>query len=168
MNENELRKLVEQQYSIRQIAKETGKGPTTVRRWLKRYGLKLKRGTRGKYPKDFTLTYKCKCGETNPEKFYGHKRSTCAKCHNKYRLDKGRKNRRKAIEYLGGKCINCSWDKWDSGFDIHHLNPEEKDVAFRSMRSWSWERTRAELDKCVLLCACCHAGVHSGDVELSS
>ena len=165
---NVLEDFIERQYTIKQIAKKTGKGPTTVRYWLKRHGLKTKRGARGKYPKDFTLTYKCKCGEADPNKFYGHKRTTCAKCHSKDRLLKGQQNRHRAIKYLGGECISCGWAKWNSGFDIHHLKPSEKDVAFGSMRSWSWERTKKELSKCVLLCACCHAGVHSGDITLSN
>ena len=32
----------------------------------------------------------------------------------------------------------------------------------------SWERTVAELAKCVLLCANCHAEVHAGLRELAS
>lgn len=168
MKQAELHSLIEKDFTLKQIAKEFGKGPTTIRYWLKKYGLKTKRGRRGKHPKDFETLRKCKCGETDPNKFYGHKKSVCAKCHSKYTLEKGRENRRKSIEYLGGECLECGWKKFGSGFDIHHLNPKEKDVAFASMRSWSWERTKKELDKCILLCKCCHAGHHSGELELVS
>lgn len=167
MDRIELQVLTEKGMSLRQISKETGKGPTTIRYWLKKYDLKTKRGRRGKHPKDFETPRRCKCGETDPAKFYGNKKTVCAKCHNIYTLEKGRENRKKSVEYLGGECTCCGWNKFISGFDIHHLNPEEKDVAFSSMRAWCWERTKKELDKCVLLCKCCHAGVHNGEIELN-
>jgi len=166
MNQAELQALIEKDFTLKQITKETGKASTTIRYWIKKYGLKLKRGRRGKHPKDFVVQRSCTCGETNPDKFYGNKKSICGKCHNKYTLEKGRENRKKSIEYLGGECVICSWKKFGSGFDIHHVDPNEKDVAFASMRSWCWERTKKELDKCVLLCKCCHAGVHSNDLKI--
>jgi hypothetical protein len=34
------------------------------------------------------------------------------------------------------------------------------------MRSWSEKRLREEIKKCVLLCKCCHAAVHVGEISL--
>lgn len=45
--------------------------------------------------------------------------------------------------------------------DFHHLNPTEKDFNI-SDRMTSFEAIRPELDKCVLLCSCCHREVHDG------
>jgi hypothetical protein len=68
------------------------------------------------------------------------------------------------LEALGGKCFECGYDKYKSALDAHHLDPEEKDTAFHQWRGWSWERIEKEIKKCVLLCKCCHAAVHSGEL----
>ena len=69
--------------------------------------------------------------------------------------------RDKAIQYKGGRCSICSYDKCASAFDFHHLDPMEKDFTISSHMS-SWERIKKEIDKCVLLCARCHREVHDG------
>lgn len=109
-----------------------------------------------------------KCGETNPEKFYGHKKSICGKCHNAEVIKKGQENKRFAIEYLGGKCIYCGYDEFDCSLDLHHINPEEKDTNFATKRGWSRERLIKELDKCVLLCRNCHQAFHGGHISLDN
>lgn len=111
--------------------------------------------------------HKCiKCGETNPDKFYGHKKSICGACHNAEVIKKGQENKRFAIEYLGGACIKCGYNKYDCSLDLHHINPKEKDINFATKRGWSKERLTKELDKCVLLCSNCHREFHSGHFNL--
>jgi hypothetical protein len=112
-------------------------------------------------------THRCgHCGETNPEKFYGHKKSVCGDCHNKYTTELGIKKREFVIEKLGGKCLSCGFDKYRSALQVHHLDPSKKDSNFRSMRGWSQQRILDEIKGCVLLCACCHAAVHSNELDL--
>lgn len=78
------------------------------------------------------------------------------------RVTKARKALRdQVIAYKGGKCEICAYDKCPSAFDLHHLNPDEKDFNISS-RMTSFEAIRAELDKCVLLCCRCHREVHDG------
>jgi hypothetical protein len=114
-------------------------------------------------------THKCgHCGETDPSKFYGHKKSVCGSCHNKYTLELGQKKRNFIIEEMGGKCVSCGYDKYSSALQVHHLDPSQKDAKFHGIRGWSHERIIDEIKGCVLLCACCHAAVHSGELELRS
>lgn len=162
----ELNLLIDDGLTQRQIAKSLGKSQTAVRHWLKKYGIRTKLGARGRHPKAYVKQRRCACGEASPDKFYGNKATICGKCHNKAVHKNGREKRQRAVDYLGGKCAICGWQEWTSGFDIHHVNPEEKDSAFHTMRYWSWERLEHELKKCILLCKCCHAGIHSGDLEL--
>lgn len=78
------------------------------------------------------------------------------------RVTKARKALRDhIIAYKGGKCEICAYDKCPSAFDLHHLNPDEKEFNISS-RMTSFEAIRAELDKCVLLCCRCHREVHDG------
>lgn len=151
-----LKSLVKGGLSIRQIAQNFNYSATNVRYWLKKYGLVTTP----------VRPYKCACGETNPEKFYGHKKQICGKCHNKYTLMVGQKKRERAIEYLGRQCVNCKYEKFTCSLDIHHTKPNKKDPNFSSMRGWSWNRILNELKHCILLCRNCHAAVHAGHIEL--
>jgi hypothetical protein len=78
-----------------------------------------------------------------------------------------KKLRDMALEYGGGKCIICKYKKSRRAMVFHHLDPMKKDFGL-SVRGLtrSWEKMRAELDKCVLLCANCHAEVHDGITQL--
>jgi len=52
--------------------------------------------------------------------------------------------------------------------ELHHLDPNEKEIDPSSMVSqgWSWERMKSEIDKCVVLCSNCHKKVHAGLLEI--
>ena len=114
------------------------------------------------YAKDSDKQYICKCGETDPSKFYGNKKTVCGKCHNQYTLKKGQEKRKYAIEQLGGKCCCCGYDKYFGAIDIHHKDPLTKDEKFTQLRGWSKERIEKEIENCVALCKVCHAEVHAG------
>ena len=67
----------------------------------------------------------------------------------------------KAVEYKGGSCNDCGYNKTAKALVFHHLDPSQKDFSIsRSGATRSWEKTRKELDKCVLLCQNCHAEAH--------
>ncbi len=76
------------------------------------------------------------------------------------------KNRRKklkllGVEYLGGKCKICGYNRCVAALDFHHINPKEKEFSISS-RSVSEKRLYLELDKCILLCSNCHREIHNG------
>jgi len=104
---------------------------------------------------------KCACGETNPQKFYGHKKTVCGQCHNQYTIKKGKENRLYALAILGGKCIKCGFDKHSCALDIHHKS-DRKDENFASMRGWSKTRIESEIKDCEILCKNCHSIHHFG------
>ena len=73
-----------------------------------------------------------------------------------------RKQRKiKALEYKGGKCSVCSYDKCVEALHFHHMDETQKEFQITSNTNKSWERTLKELDKCILVCANCHAEIHS-------
>lgn len=75
------------------------------------------------------------------------------------------KKKEMGIEYLGGCCKICKYDKCPQSLHFHHKNPDEKDFTI-SGRTISWERMKLELDKCILLCANCHGELHSNLISL--
>lgn len=72
--------------------------------------------------------------------------------------------RRKCIEYLGGKCSRCGYDKCDRAIEFHHINPSEKDFTIGHRTSIIFDNNpdffKRELDKCILLCRNCHRKEH--------
>ena len=109
--------------------------------------------------------FQCSCGQTNSKMFTGKMKSTCKKCHSR---DIGRRlieAREKAIEYKGGKCEHCGYDKYRGALEFHHRDPTQKDPT--GLRAYKLSRLFAEVDKCVLLCANCHREEH-GKLRLGS
>ena len=81
------------------------------------------------------------------------------------------KRRRKikllAIEYKGGKCQICSYNKYPGGLDLHHIDRKSKSFGIGDKGyTRSWEKVRTELDKCVLVCANCHRELEAGITQL--
>lgn len=95
--------------------------------------------------------------------FSNSSRSRCNKC----MVDAVNKRRRRikemAIQYKGGGCIRCGYNKCKDALDFHHLDESKKDFSIGSSGyTRSWKRVKEELNKCVLLCANCHREVHAG------
>lgn len=66
------------------------------------------------------------------------------------------------IAYLGGKCQKCGYNKCNAALAFHHQDPTQKEFNF-GRGFLSFERFKKELDKCILLCANCHAEIHWKD-----
>lgn len=64
------------------------------------------------------------------------------------------------IEYKGGKCERCGYDRCYRALEFHHLNPEEKDFGLSRNLTKSISSLKKEVDKCILLCSNCHAEEH--------
>jgi hypothetical protein len=66
----------------------------------------------------------------------------------------------KAVAYKGGKCEECGYNKCLQALEFHHANPTAKEFKI-SRGSYGWNRTRAEIEKCRLLCCRCHREIHA-------
>jgi hypothetical protein len=80
-------------------------------------------------------------------------------------MDNRKKTKHRAVEYLGGKCRLCGYNKCVEALTFHHRNPEEKSFNICNTNT-AWEKLKAELDKCELLCHNCHDEVHAGITQL--
>ena len=149
--------------STRDIAKTYNCSQSTIRYWLNKYNLSTDPKPKPK------LSHRCKCGETDPNKFYGRKKRMCAKCHNKRVMELGKEKRLEVIKLLGGKCVKCGYNEYKCSLDVHHMDPHKKDPHFSSWRGWSMTKIKKEIvGKCILLCKNCHAALHANELELSS
>lgn len=155
MNKTTLAELIEEHGSVRKIAAAVDSSYTNIRYWLRKHGLlsaaKLK-------------PYLCKCGETEPKKFYKKHRTQCRKCFNRKCAIKWQEKKRKAIAFKGGQCEHCGFKTEHLAvYDFHHRQGEEKDLDWPRMRKYPWPRIVEELAKCSLLCANCHRIEHEDD-----
>jgi hypothetical protein len=74
------------------------------------------------------------------------------------------RTKERIILAMGGKCVCCGYDKCNWSLALHHLDPNEKDFGFGSIRAncKSWNKIVVELRKCVLVCHNCHGEIHHG------
>lgn len=86
--------------------------------------------------------------------------SYCKSCKNSYDMARWTQRKVDAVEYKGGKCQLCGYNKYYGALEFHHNNPLEKDHEWTKLRLQSWDKIVAELDKCTLLCANCHRETH--------
>lgn len=71
----------------------------------------------------------------------------------------------KLIEMFGGKCQSCKGVFHIASYDFHHLDPSKKDFSVTDkISNYSFDRIKAEADKCILLCANCHRVEHAGEI----
>lgn len=95
----------------------------------------------------------------------GHYR--CSKCSNEAVQKRRDALKIMSVQYKGGKCFFCGYDKYVGALDFHHVNPSEKEFGISSGGNIkSFERLKPELDKCVLLCSNCHREVHAGLLKI--
>lgn len=87
-------------------------------------------------------------------------RYRCPKCTSYEVTEKRRKNKVALVEYKGGKCEICGYDKCIGALEFHHINPSEKKFGLSNGNVKSLEELKKEADKCILVCNRCHSEIH--------
>lgn len=106
------------------------------------------------------LCKKCKIHKT-AESFYKKRYDSCKDCTKKTQNESHNKLKQICVDYKGGKCEKCGFNKCNSALEFHHLDPKEKDFNISTKGgSELTEEIKAELDKCKLLCSNCHSEEH--------
>lgn len=81
-------------------------------------------------------------------------------------IERRRQNKALLIKALGGECQRCGYKEFDSAFEFHHVEGEDKAATIAALITGSdITAMMEEADKCVLLCACCHSTYHFGEWE---
>jgi hypothetical protein len=94
----------------------------------------------------------------------GKKQCYCKECNRRNAIYRQQQFKIKCLEYKGGKCIKCGYDKCISALEFHHRDPSQKEFHMGKYRDTSWvknkDKVKKELDKCDLLCSNCHREHH--------
>lgn len=92
----------------------------------------------------------------------------CKKCRVNAVQRRRDKIKEMAVQYKGGKCYICGYNKYLGALEFHHLNPNEKDFGISNKGyTRSFEKVKEELDKCILVCSNCHKEIHAGLINVS-
>jgi 5-methylcytosine-specific restriction endonuclease McrA len=89
-------------------------------------------------------------------------RFRCKKCAIEAVQRRREKIKQMAVEYKGGKCEKCGYNKYIGALEFHHINGEKDFGIGAKGYTRSWEKVKEELDKCELLCSNCHKEEHAG------
>ncbi len=69
----------------------------------------------------------------------------------------------KAIDFAGGKCSICGYNKCPTALEFHHKDKENKSFnvsnLIRTLKNW--KKIKLEIKECTLLCENCHRELHA-------
>lgn len=84
-----------------------------------------------------------------------------------HNITKFRHNRKKLIiDCMGGQCQICNYSKCQAALELHHIDPNQKEIQISNSCNYSWSKISNELKKCILLCSNCHREVHNKVSEI--
>ena len=171
MDKEKLQELVDKKLSAVKIGKELECSKSTVVYWLKKFGISISRP--GLSEMKFKHCKRCSKDKSLNE-FYPRRNKPggsvyCKVCTNQQTTERQSKFKSLCVEYKGGSCIVCGYNKYFGALDFHHVNPKEKEfrISAYKLNSIS-EEIKKELDKCILVCSNCHREIHGGVAEVIS
>ena len=70
----------------------------------------------------------------------------------------------------GGSCSLCGYNENIAALHFHHVNAEEKSfkLGMRILSNTRWESILDEVQKCILVCANCHAELHNKELTIEN
>ena len=75
-----------------------------------------------------------------------------------------RRTKLKLIEYKGGGCLLCGYNKCVRALQFHHIDSDDKEFTISKVTK-SFDKQKEEVDKCVLVCSNCHCEIHDGIIS---
>lgn len=108
--EADLRALVDRGLSIRQISGECGLSPTTVRHWLRRFGLRTRRARR--VVRGEPLRECPRHGLTTFRRFGGSGSLRCPRCASARVTRRRRRAKEILVAEAGCACVLCGYDRY--------------------------------------------------------
>jgi len=170
ISRRELEELVGKGWSSRQIAEAVDRSQTTVRHWLREYGLKTNAAKRhyAQAGQEQRMTLECpKHGTTEFQRRSGGG-YRCLKCRSEAVTRRRRRVKQVLVEEAGGACQACGYNGCIGALHFHHVDSAGKKFALSHRGvARSLAEARSEAKKCVLLCSNCHVEVETGLRQLS-
>lgn len=170
IEKEQLNAIAEEGATVAEMAERLDRSTSTVRYWLRRYeigtlnscGPRKRCGGGSRF-----ATFECRRHGVTEFVLEGRGYYRCKRCRADAVAKRRRVVKRRLIEDARGACVLCGYHRWPGALQFHHVDPGHKEfhIAHRGY-SRSLARSRAEAQKCVLLCANCHSEVEGGFATL--
>ena len=161
--------MVEEGRTLREIAAALGVSTTTARRRLRRAGLETQRmataranalARAGGMP---TTERRCRIHGSTTFALDSRGTYRCLRCRSAAVAARRRRVKEQLVADAGGRCAACGYERCLRALSFHHVDPATKSFNLAlGGQTRSLARARAEIAKCVLLCANCHMEVEAG------
>ena len=105
------------------------------------------------------------CKKHGEVKHYSRKPSgwRCSKCSMEAVTKRRKLVKQTVVDERGGACERCGYNRYIGALQFHHLGDKSFGLSEGGC-TMSLDKYREEADKCTLLCANCHAEIHSSVV----
>ena len=166
MDREELERLIAAGMTVRQIAAQTGRGYSTVRYWLEKFGLRTR--SRGPGRASYGENGERVCVRHGRVRFVTDSHGTrCSKCRSQAVAKRRRRVKQILVDEAGGCCVLCGYKRYIGALEFHHRDPGKKAFALGARGlTRSMAALRAEAAKCTLVCSNCHAEIEGGFTSL--
>ena len=154
--------------TLSEIAAAVDRSITTVRYWLERWETTRSPRRGSRIPADpstapRTCLMSCRHHGVTQFRLTGDGRYRCLSCRAERVSQWRRRVKRTLIEEAGGVCVACGYDACPAALQFHHVDPARKRFAISGQGvARNLAEARAEANKCILLCANCHAELEAG------
>jgi transposase len=168
--EESLQALIDEGASLREMSEELGRGVSSVRYWLKKYGLeptrlgrRRARTARWREAGMERLVQDCPRHGRSLFVLEGRGYYRCVRCRTDAVANWRRRAKKRLVDGAGGHCALCGYDTYQGALQFHHLDPATKRFPISGGGvTRSFGEILREAENCVLLCANCHAEVEAG------
>jgi hypothetical protein len=163
----QLAAFVQEGLTVRQIAARVDRTPATVAKWLRLHGLRTERARTPAADGPSRARRRCPIhGETDFAR-RGDAGWRCLRCRSDAVARRRRKVKAILVAEAGGRCAICAYDRCVGALQFHHVEPTAKRFSLSETGvTRSLARAREEAQKCVLVCANCHAELETGMTAL--
>lgn len=172
LTREQLEPLVLQGLTVRAIADALGVSESTVRHWMAKFDLRTKRHRANRHlgadRKPTIIVDDCRHHGKTEFVLEGRGAYRCKRCRSEAVSRWRHRIKQTLITEAGGACALCGYSRHPAAMHFHHIDPATKWFSLSQEGvTRSLARARAEAQKCVLLCANCHAEVEAGAATLS-
>jgi hypothetical protein len=136
LEKDALEALCSEGLTVAQIAQRLGRSTSTIRHWLRKFGLKTVGSRRHRDAALQALEagrtrFISTCHRHGRGEFlvFSGGRSRCARCNGEAVARRRRKVKQILVEEAGGRCELCGYDRYVGALHFHHVDPGRKSFA---------------------------------------